>query len=387
MKKRVLIFILMAILIIISFFVGGSYAYFNPVVIGNETAKTQVVKAGPYEIVYDGTNQMNIANIEPGESVSTTFSVYNNSAVTQYNYQISFGAVINNFSNNELKYQLSCTSDGGGSGYATKSLTTVPKIGGLIATASSINAQGTHIYTLTVSLADTGSNQNYNINKSASFNIYINQTEVYPVIKKIISSGLNAYRSSITSITFDLTETPPAGYTDSGNIDADNLGLAKWYVVGTNAYIHSKTMMVAPTSMSQFLYNFSALTTINNLQYLNTSNVTSMHQLVSYCGNLTGIDLSSFDTENVTDASSMFYLNSSNKTIRLDNFNLAKSGLNVGSMFVSLSDNASNKGKIYVKDNASAAVACNQLKAAGGTIKTTNELFVVSESNTFYPCV
>ena len=43
-----------------------------------------------------------------------------------------------------------------------------------------------------------------------------------------------------------------------------------------------------------------------NLGYINTSSVITMKGLFKDCFNLTSIDISNFDTSNVTDISSMF---------------------------------------------------------------------------------
>ena len=77
---------------------------------------------------------------------------------------------------------------------------------------------------------------------------------------------------------------------------------------------------------SEYLANVSflfsgckSLTTID-LSNFNTQNVTDMSYMFSYCNSLTTIDLSNFNTQNVTNMSSMFYYCNSLTTIDLSNF-------------------------------------------------------------------
>ena len=63
-----------------------------------------------------------------------------------------------------------------------------------------------------------------------------------------------------------------------------------------------------PTSTAYWFNNCKKLTSIHNLQYLNTSNVTNMRSMFNVCISLTSLDISSFDTSNVTDMSCMLYL-------------------------------------------------------------------------------
>ena len=75
-----------------------------------------------------------------------------------------------------------------------------------------------------------------------------------------------------------------------------------------------------PTSCSKWFYGCRELTTIEGLEYLNTTNVTDMSSMFYWCYSLTTLDLSSFDTTNVTDMSSMFYWCSDLTTLNVSNF-------------------------------------------------------------------
>lgn len=60
------------------------------------------------------------------------------------------------------------------------------------------------------------------------------------------------------------------------------------------------------TSTLGWFYGFSKLTSIIGLNYLNTSNVTSMVEMFEGCSGLTSLDVTNFDTSNVTDMLYMF---------------------------------------------------------------------------------
>lgn len=70
------------------------------------------------------------------------------------------------------------------------------------------------------------------------------------------------------------------------------------------------------TCVSWFLW-FEALTTIEHLDYLNTSEVEYMNSMFTKCTGLETLDLSSFNTEKVTNMSAMFEGSTSLRTIKL----------------------------------------------------------------------
>ena len=73
----------------------------------------------------------------------------------------------------------------------------------------------------------------------------------------------------------------------------------------------------------------SSLTTLN-LSNFNTNNVTNISFMFCDCSSLTSLNLSNFNTNNVTNMSWMFYYCSSLTSLNLSNFNNVN---NVESMF------------------------------------------------------
>ncbi|MDD7028636.1 MAG: BspA family leucine-rich repeat surface protein, partial [Prevotellaceae bacterium] len=70
-----------------------------------------------------------------------------------------------------------------------------------------------------------------------------------------------------------------------------------------------------PVYTKFWFYNCNNLSEIVGIQYLNTSEVTDMHNMFAICSSLTSLDLSGFDTGKVTDMGMMFFNCSKLKTI------------------------------------------------------------------------
>ena len=75
------------------------------------------------------------------------------------------------------------------------------------------------------------------------------------------------------------------------------------------------------SNMYRMFFHCTSLKSLD-LSNFNTSNVTNMQQMFSSCTSLTSLDLSNFNTSKVTKASELFSLCSSLKTIYAGNWNI-----------------------------------------------------------------
>lgn len=75
------------------------------------------------------------------------------------------------------------------------------------------------------------------------------------------------------------------------------------------------------TDLSWWFANCRNLETVLGIEYLNTSNVTSMRGMFNFCLKLTSLDVSHFDTSNVTDIAFLFSNCSSLTSLDVSNFN------------------------------------------------------------------
>ena len=159
-------------------------------------------------------------------------------------------------------------------------------------------------------------------------------------------------RDERNGTTYDLNE----GDDDpEWNLDPSNNPCGATLVVFEHSFTNAR-----PTSTCKWFYNFSELSTILGMEYLNTSEVTDMSRMFAGCVKLSQIDLShfntskvetmfamfwrcyadsldvsSFDTSNVTNMESMFSLCGLND-LDVSNFNTSK----VKSMYGMFSSNA-----------------------------------------------
>ena len=106
--------------------------------------------------------------------------------------------------------------------------------------------------------------------------------------------------------------------------DADNNGLYE-LTIGSNGIIFL-------SSGANLFYYLSNLKTIEGMQYLDTSLVTTMENMFYYNPSLTTVDVSNFDTSNVTNMSQMFMGCSSLAPLDVSNFDTSKV-TNMASMF------------------------------------------------------
>ncbi|NLA32739.1 MAG: hypothetical protein GX864_02215 [Mollicutes bacterium] len=172
----------LGILLIILVISGVTYAFYTANITRENENNNVIIKTENLSLTYNG-NISTIGTIKkPNDSLTSKFTVKNTSEnVTVPSYNISFVDVNNNIINDEYVYELSCISysDYGlptqeVSGTCTgKSETPVPTTNELMHTSSSIAKDITHEYKLVVTFIDTGSNQNYNQNKSVNFKLII----------------------------------------------------------------------------------------------------------------------------------------------------------------------------------------------------------------------
>ncbi|NLA32868.1 MAG: BspA family leucine-rich repeat surface protein, partial [Mollicutes bacterium] len=369
MKNKKILMII-SIITLISFIIGFSYAYFTTIVIGNDTASSNITTSGSLRLTYNGTDYISLENSQPGSSDSMTFTVTNTGSLPLSNYEIYLSNLINTFTNDEVIYEIDCVSSDVVSCLG-KTQTPLPIVETLSITQGSIAPGTTHTYTLTVSFIDTGSLQDYNQDKELYFTITINEQFTMSTIMATSYVYLGApkyrydtvgyfwdYKNSITSITFEDEIDIPVGAFASWDVSEDQDGSVMAYIIDDGLgkstyelYIQTNSnVIMANTNSSYFFYNFGELTTINNLSILdtsfvtnmdsmfwncwyltsldlsnfNTSKVTNMARLFSNLGSLTSIDLSSLDTSNVTNMFYMFGYLESITSLDLSNFNTSK---------------------------------------------------------------
>ena len=124
----------------------------------------------------------------------------------------------------------------------------------------------------------------------------------------------NRKQSTVTKIVFQDSINKIEGESESWDISsAKNKTVMARLVPNTDdtttntLYIQGNGGVIANYNSSELFVNFSKLTEIENINLLDTSNVTSMYQMFYECSSLPSLDVSTFDTSQVTNMSYMFH--------------------------------------------------------------------------------
>ncbi len=123
---------------------------------------------------------------------------------------------------------------------------------------------------------------------------------------------------------YDANKERRPGTTYNLNTGSNN---PVWYENSTaiTAVVFDRSFAAArPTSTYQWFYGLINLTSITDIEYLNTSEVTTMYQMFSYCFKLTSLDVSNFNTEKVTNMYQMFFNCSRMTSLDVSSFNTEK---------------------------------------------------------------
>ena len=135
------------------------------------------------------------------------------------------------------------------------------------------------------------------------------------------------YKQNIVSATFLDNANVPSNATESWNVSEDQKhgGVMAWVVPNSqdmtkyDLYIGAKDGVIANENSSWLFFNFKNILSINFNNNFDTSNAILMGSMFKYCTSISTIDLSSFDTINVTDMSNMFCMYDNSTYTVLDN--------------------------------------------------------------------
>ncbi len=168
MKDKKYIYITLTIVFLLAA-LGISYAWFNAVIKGNDTAKEQSVITGNLELTFTDDTEVTLPNAVPGDSYTKTISV-KNTGTLDASYSLVWQELTNEITNDELVIEATCkrlNSSGTEEG-TCESISQTPIKSNTIKKNISIEPSVTHEYTIKVTFIDTGSLQDYNKKKSFS---------------------------------------------------------------------------------------------------------------------------------------------------------------------------------------------------------------------------
>ena len=228
MKDKKYIYITLTIVFLLAA-LGISYAWFNAVIKGNDTAKEQSVITGNLELTFTDDTEVTLPNAVPGDSYTKTISV-KNTGTLDAKYNLVWQELTNEITNDELVIEATCkrlnssnTEEG-----TCESISQTPIKSNTIKKNISIEPSVTHEYTIKVTFIDTGSLQDYNKKKSFSGKLGIEEYK----LPTSVSFAEDSWKT--------IAELVKAGKTDSYNV-----GDTKTVDMGTYG---THTLRVANTS-------------------------------------------------------------------------------------------------------------------------------------------
>ena len=311
-KESIILSVILLCLILIA--VGMSYAFLKTSFFG---AKTSVLKVGSLSLVLDETSG-NAITVEDGtpmydsEGVKQdnyfTFALKNNgvidSAYTIYleDQPLDDGDI--RVGQSYVHYNLEKDS----SVLPAKALEGDQAIDkGIIKKNQTIN------YKMRLWFANDIPQSEENKVFKAKLNIVGSQNTKMMATNNYSGDLWNRKQSTVTKIVFQDSINKIDGESESWDISsAKNKTVMARLVPNTDdtttntLYIQGNGGVIANYNSSDLFYNFSKLTKIENVNLLDTSNVTNMSSMFSDCSSLTSLNVSSFDTSQVTNMGEMF---------------------------------------------------------------------------------
>ena len=327
-KESIILSIILLCLILIA--VGMSYAFLKTSFFG---AKTSVLKVGSLSLVLDETSG-NAITVEDGtpmydsEGVKQdnyfTFALKNNgvidSAYTIYleDQPLNDGDI--RVGQSYVHYNLEKDS----SVLPAKALEGDQAIDkGIIKKNQTIN------YKMRLWFASDIPQSEENKVFKAKLNIVGSQnTRMMASNNNSVGSLWNRKQDTVTKIVFQDSIKSIDGESESWDISsAKNKTVMARLVPNTDdtttntLYIQGNGGVIANYDSEYLFYRFSKLTEIENINLLDTSNVTNMWYMFRECSSLTNLDVSNFDTSQVTNMSGMFDNSFSLTSLDVSKFN------------------------------------------------------------------
>ena len=350
--KKILFGTFIALLLLLT--TGLSYAYFSTSVSGNNDAKDVIVETGTLKLVYTDSPEIVAEHIKPGWSTTKVVTV-KNTGTLDVSYNLVWQELTNEITNNELVISASCerlNSSNAVEG-TCESITESSVGNNKIKKNISIESGITHKYTFTITLKEMNQGQDYNQNKKFNGVIGVEEykkitpTPIYCTFDGELTQGAEYVNGEYTYRYMQKTVYEWDIESHTNVISWNNMSEDGWGVRKTDNSAPSNEIVSAPCTYinDKAVVSYSNMFNIYtnqakklDLSNFNTSNVTDMSYMF-YESQATTLDLSSFDTSNVTDMSNMF-LGSWATTLDLSSFDTSKvtsmGGMFQGSKIVNL---------------------------------------------------
>ena len=246
---------------------------------------------------------------------------------------ISSTGLLGDFSNNTWGYKFGASSN-----YAPIPALSSPSQ--ILQTTGKTNGNETNSIKIGIKLSDNLESGRYT-NKLV-FSILTNNYDHIAIMTEgpDFNTKLKALETATNKIKyFKKSNVVPTASMNAVNIDDEesDYEIKLWLdPTDKTAYYYTEVEKVYLNTNTQYMFSFMRNLTTLNLSNFDTSNVTNMRSMFSSMYNLTTLDLSNFDTSKVTDMNSMFSDMSKLTSLNLPNFDTSNV-TNMGYMFSGMS--------------------------------------------------
>ena len=295
----------------------------------NSTNKTTEI---PLNLTVNTNNKTGYTATLNSETDETAL-VNNDSANGAKINSISSAGLLGDFSNNTWGVKIGTSIN----------FSPIPKLTApmnAIQTTGKTNGNDTNSIKIGIKLSDNLESGRYT-NKLV-FSILTNNYEHIAIMTEgpDFNTKLKALETATNKIEhFKKSTTAPAISMNAVNIDDEesDYEINLWLdPTNKTAYYYTEVEKVYLNTNTQYMFSFMRNLTTLNLSNFDTSNVTNMRSMFSSMYNLTTLDLSNFDTSKVTDMNSMFSDMSKLTSLNLPNFDTSNV-TNMGYMFSGMS--------------------------------------------------
>ena len=234
-----------------------------------------------------------------------------------------------------------------------------------------------------------------NSNEQNLYNLHIvSEAPIFaPSDCTLFFAGFNNLVSIIYNDNFNTSKVTSMSYmylpiySDNGDWSSDVILTSNIKNVKPSFLVKTKESEIEMMSSGGSSASFISVLENLNLSSFNTSNVTNMSSMFYGCSSLTDLDLSNFNTSKVTDMNSMFYNCSSLTSLNLNSFNTSKV-TDMNSMFYSCESLASLNLSSFNTSNVTsmAGMFMNCLTLTNLDLSSFNTSNVTNMSYMFYSC-
>ena len=371
----------------------ATYAWFSASVTP-KNVKNQVVSTGTLELTYTDGTEIKLEKARPGATATKTITV-KNTGTLDTSYNLVWQVLKNEITNNEMVMSATCQrlDKNGEVEENCEGLDETPITGNMVLKGRDIPSGYSHRYTVTVTFKEINAEQNYNQGKNFTGVLGIDEykeiTPVYctydgtPNNRTSYEKGIYtySYATSTSSWAVQLTSvdsTDPITEVPCTYINDEPITLMMNMFTMSNATsIDVSNFNTSNVTSMGSMFSYTKATEIKGLDKLDTSNVTDMSGMFS-SSKISSLDLSNFDTSKVTNMIAMFSSTAASEIKGLNNFNTS----NVIYMERMFSDTINLSSLDLRGFNTSNVITLNRMFSYSGV--TTLDLSSFDTSNVEY---